>query len=349
MLQEQASIPRTETKADSTLLPNLFWRPLHHASLHVLKRLLRNENITIVFPDGARTVIGSAECDAPVWHIHSFYSLPRMLLNPWYRIGSHYVRGLWHVENGSLADLLAILVRVGKNSEQHSAFGRIIFWVRRTLFAYQQRYGAQRSIKNVEQHYDSGDELFRSFLDSGLNYTCADFEHGASNIDDAQMTKLRNALKRVRLMPGHRLLEIGSGWGALSRLACVEYGANVTALTLSKNQIKYSRELAATLQISTNLKYFLEDYRRHEIHKECIYDRVMSIGMLEHVGLWQLKSYFCEISRLLKPDGIALIHTISRRHAGVTNPWIERHIFPGGYIAQDAEILKAAEDAGLAA
>jgi cyclopropane-fatty-acyl-phospholipid synthase len=143
------------------------------------------------------------------------------------------------------------------------------------------------------------------------------------------------------------LLEIGCGWGALSRLAATSYGASVTALTLSKNQMKYSEKLAAEMVGPVKPRYLLEDYRQHEIGNKALYDRIVSVGMLEHVGLQQLESYFAEIRRLVRADGIVLVHTIARRQMGVTNPWLARNIFPGGYIAQVDEILKAASANGF--
>jgi cyclopropane-fatty-acyl-phospholipid synthase len=264
------------------------------------------------------------------------------MLSPWSQVGAQYVDGFWEMEEGRLADLLTLLFRYSNKFERKSLTGRAIFKVRRAIFVHRQKFDVVRSFKNVERHYDIGDDLFESFLDSKLNYTCADFENGASTVEEAQEVKLHNTLARLELRSGHRLLEIGCGWGALSRMAATSYGASVTALTLSTNQLKYSEKLAAEMAGSIAPRYLLEDYRQHEIGSKALYDRIVSVGMLEHVGLQQLESYFAEIRRLLRPDGIALVHTIARSQIGVTNPWLARNIFPGGYIAQVDEILKAA-------
>jgi cyclopropane-fatty-acyl-phospholipid synthase len=264
------------------------------------------------------------------------------MLRPWYAVGAQYVDGLWQLEEGRLADYLTLLFRHGNEFERKSLLGRAIFKIRRAVFVHRQKYGVARSFENVERHYDLGDDLFESFLDSKLNYTCADFENGACTIDEAQDAKLHNTLARLDLQSGHRLLEIGCGWGSLSRLAATKYGAFVTALTLSRNQLKYSEKLAADISEPTRPRYLLEDYREHEKESTALYDRIVSVGMLEHVGYRQLETYFAEVKRLLKPDGVALVHTIARHQAGVTNPWLARNIFPGGYIAQLDEVLRAA-------
>ena len=333
--------------SDALRLPELFWAPLHKIGLWILQRALLSGDLTIISPDGSTTPLGNQKGYSATVRFNTYSSLPRMMANPWYAIGAHYVNGLWDLEEGRLADVLALLARHGNQAEQKSFLGKVAFRLRRALFVYRQRYGIARSVRNVQKHYDFGDDLFAAFLDSKLNYTCADFECGAADIDEAQETKLRNALKRLSLRPGHRLLEIGCGWGALSCLAASEYGADVTALTLSENQLRYSERAGDEACGGRKPKYLLEDYRQHERGKSGLYDRVVSVGMLEHVGLGQLEVYFSELNRLLKEDGVALVHTIARYRAGVTNPWIERHIFPGGYIAQEAEILNAATKNGF--
>jgi cyclopropane-fatty-acyl-phospholipid synthase len=266
------------------------------------------------------------------------------MLSPWYKVGAQYVDGSWEMEEGRLADLIALLLYYSNKLERETLIGRAVFKVRRAIFVYRQKYGIAKSLEHVEHHYDIGNDLFESFLDSKLNYTCADFESDASTLDEAQETKLRNTLFRLDLKAGDKLLEIGCGWGAASRLAAAEYGAVVTALTLSKNQLLYAEQFSAETPETKRPRYLVEDYRQHEMGRQAIYDSILSVGMLEHVGLRQLKTYFKELKRLLKSNGVALVHTIARSHVGVTNSWLAKNIFPGGYIAQVDEILKAADE-----
>jgi len=326
---------------------DLLWSRIHHFCLTLLRLIVTSGNVTIVLPDGSRAHLGDGLGSPVVVRLITNFCLLRMMLSPWYQVGAQYVDEKWIVEEGRLADLISALARTGHKFERETQTGRLIFKLRRLIFVHQQKYGVRHSMQNVEHHYDFGDDLFESFLDSNLNYTCADFERGEATIDQAQDAKIRNALKRLELRSGHRLLEIGCGWGALSQLAAAEYGAVVTGLTLSRNQLTYSEARVATLPSSVRPRYLLEDYRQHESTRKELYDRVVSIGMLEHVGYRQLARYFAEVARLLKPDGVALVHTIARRDLGVTNPWLSRNIFPGGYIAQRDEIIAAARSNGL--
>ncbi|MDP3077505.1 cyclopropane-fatty-acyl-phospholipid synthase family protein [Bradyrhizobium sp.] len=326
---------------------DLVWKPLHLASLSVLKLLLPAADLIVVSPDRSRTVVGALSSAPTVIRFNNYSCLPRILLRPLYAPGWQYVHGGWDVESGRLADALAMLIQRANRFERKSSLGSVVFGFRRLLFLLRQRYGVSRSFSNVEQHYDVGNDLFSSFLDSRMVYSCADFQTGDLAIEDAQRIKLDKTIERLQLQPGHRLLEIGSGWGSLSFLAATEHKAKVTALTLSRNQLEYSKNFAKEHGDPDQLAYLLEDYREHLRRDSPRYDRIVSVGMAEHVGLRQMGDYFSAINCFLEAGGFALVHTIVRKHPGVTNPWIDRHIFPGGYIATEDEILRAAAAHGL--
>jgi len=309
--------------------------------------MIPSGNLVIISPDGLTSLVGDGVGHQFVLRVRSYFVLPKIMLNPWYQLPTQYVLDSWKLEHGTLPDLLALLFRHCNRFERDTFHGRLLFKLRRAIFVLSQKNGILRSYRNVQHHYDIGNDLFESFLDQGLNYTCADFECGANGIDEAQQTKLLNTLRRLDVGAGQKLLEIGCGWGALSRLAAVEFGAVVTGLTLSRNQLSYAQQKAASISSELRPRYVLEDYRQHRRGEASIYDRIVSVGMLEHVGLRDLRTYFAQVNRLLKSDGVVLVHTIARRQVGVTNPWLSKNIFPGGYIAQEGEIVAAALSHGF--
>ena len=291
------------------------WRPIYKLCLPLLRSCLPSGNVTLVAPDGAKTSIGDHTGEFVEIRVSNYSSLARMLINPLYSIGSEYVRGNWHIHRGQLADALTLIVKRGHHFETNTIIGKIVFRARRAIFLRRQVYDVPRSFRNSEAHYDVASDLFEAFLDEALNYTCADFENGPTSLDCAQENKLRNTLRRLSLEPGHSLLEIGCGWGALSRFAS-NMGAAVTALTLSKNQLEYSQLMASKHCNDWKPRYLLEDYRQHSPQHTELYDRIVSVGMLEHVGHGQLHLYFSHLQRLLKPNGVALVHTIARNTPG---------------------------------
>lgn len=322
-----------------------FGRTLWTIVIPIVRYLFRNRPFEIISPAGHRTVLGD-QCKVPLAiRFHSYSALFRIVMRPRLALGEEYADGNWQMERGSLSEFISLTLSIS-NRMENSLLGKLVFQFRRRLFLAKQNYGLLKSRVNVETHYDQGDELFASFLDKNLVYTCADFEHGASNLDQAQVDKINNTLRRLDLRPGQKLLEIGSGWGCASLVAASEFRTKVTGLTLSRNQLKYAEKKRDEKSVS-NVRYELEDYRKHNENLPGIYDRVMSIGMVEHVGYHQLYRYFQEVSRLLKPGGITLAHTIVREKPGITNAWINKYIFPGGYIASIDEVTKAAECAGL--
>ncbi len=325
-----------------TILGQSLWFGL----IPIIRLSLRGHSFEIISPTGRRILFGkSLNCSFAI-QVRRYMTLLRIVIRPRMALGEEYVAGNWNVARGSLCDVLSELLKIS-NEIENSYFGKALFWVKRRLFLLRQRYGIRKSREYVKTHYDQGEHLFHAFLDKNLVYTCADFENGANDIDQAQLDKIRNTLRRLDLRPSHKLMEIGFGWGCASRIAAQEIGASVTGLTLSIQQLEHAEKKKVGIGESADITYELNDYREHEKGNSCIYDRVLSIGMVEHVGYHQLQRYFREVCRLLKPGGITLAHTITRDHPGVTNPWIDKYIFPGGYIASRSEIIAAAESAGL--
>jgi cyclopropane-fatty-acyl-phospholipid synthase len=201
-----------------------------------------------------------------------------------------------------------------------------------------------RSQKNVAHHYDLSSELYALFLDSDRQYSCAYFRDPGDDIETAQRAKLRHIAAKLRLRPGLKVLDIGSGWGGLALYLAETYGVDVTGLTLSAEQHKLATQRAAAAGLSDRVRFLMRDYRE----ADGLYDRIVSVGMFEHVGVNQYGAFFDRVHRLLNPDGVALLHTIGRSDGpGATHPWVRKYIFPGGYSPALSEIVPVVERAQL--
>ncbi len=196
------------------------------------------------------------------------------------------------------------------------------------------------SLRNVSFHYNLDDELYRGFLDEDMHYSCAYFENPDDTLEVAQQAKCRHLMSKLCLKPGQRVLDIGSGWGSLAMYLAEHADVEVTGITLSTSQLRVANERAKTRNLGNQVRFLLEDYRDHDSQ----YDAIVSVGMFEHVGKRNFDTYFRRVQELLKPDGIATIHTIgSASEPTPTNPWIKRYIFPGGYIPSLSEVAKNIE------
>ena len=265
----------------------------------------------------------------------------RILLNPELALGEIYMEGNFVVENGSIADALAILM------DQPSVlpdWAKPQWWLRYLARHLRQFNPRGRARNNVAHHYDLDGRLYSLFLDSDKQYSCAYFEQPDMTLDDAQLAKKRLIAAMLLVRPGDRVLDIGSGWGGLGLYLAEMAGANVTGVTLSSEQLLASNARAGEKNLARSAKFVLEDYR--DIPDP--FDRIVSVGMFEHVGVDFYDTYFKRCAELLTQDGIMLLHSIGRSDGpDVTNPWIAKYIFPGGYIPALSEVLPAIERAGL--
>ncbi|MGI9295948.1 MAG: class I SAM-dependent methyltransferase, partial [Pseudomonadales bacterium] len=200
-----------------------------------------------------------------------------------------------------------------------------------------------RSYRNVAHHYDLGDEFFRLFLDENMHYSCAYFLSADDTLEQAQTAKCRHISQKLLLQPGQRVLDIGCGWGSLTCYLAQTFDVEVVGISLSNSQLAAAKQRAQALGLS-NVRFELQDYRQHS----GLYDRIVSVGMFEHVGAPFHRAYFQNIMKLLVEDGAALVHSIGRSGPpGVVNPWIIKHIFPGGHIPSLSEMARGAENARL--
>jgi len=196
------------------------------------------------------------------------------------------------------------------------------------------------SKKNVAHHYDLNEELYRLFLDKDMQYSCGYFYNDNISLEQAQKDKKNHIIQKLQIQNNMSVLDIGSGWGGLALHIAKNTGANVRGITLSENQFKYANNRAQEEGLSDKVKFYLKDYRQ----EKNTFDRIVSVGMFEHVGVKSFTNFFSKTYDLLKDDGVFLLHTIgSQAKPAGTNAWIRKYIFPGGYIPSLSEILQVCE------
>ncbi len=264
----------------------------------------------------------------------------KLAFNPYLEFGEAWMDERLVVENGDAWSLLRLL---GVNLQAQPRPRRITRLTRAILKLLPNTPAASR--RNVAHHYDLSDRLYRLFLDKDMQYSCAYFERPDMGLDAAQTAKKAHIAAKLKLdRPGLKVLDIGCGWGGMALHLASHHNAEVTGVTLSQEQYDVARARAFAAQLDTQAKFDLLDYRQVEGR----FDRIVSVGMFEHVGPASFNTYFETVAERLADDGCALIHSIGRRgEFGGRNQWINKYIFPGGYIPSLSEITKAAEHAGL--
>lgn len=308
-----------------------------------LRRTIKVGDLTVRLPDG-RTLKAGDGSGAPVALRVSAKALRRIALRPGLAFGEAYMNGELVIEQGGLWDLLEMVGRSGGRAPakgRGSLLNRVKRMLKRRL---QQANGRLVSRRNVAHHYDLSNDLYRRFLDADMQYSCAYFSRPDMTLDEAQAAKKAHIAHKLRIGPGQSVLDIGSGWGGMAMTLAGDHGAKVTGVTLSTEQLSLARERAAAAGLSERIAFELRDYR----DLTGPFDRIVSVGMLEHVGAPNLRVYFETVRRLLDADGIALIHSIGRMEGPrVTNAFTQKYIFPGGYVPAMSEVTQAIEDAGL--
>jgi cyclopropane-fatty-acyl-phospholipid synthase len=266
-----------------------------------------------------------------------------LLRRPELAFGELYMNGRADVVHGTLDEVLGTVSRNAMRNDA-PAWLRLLFKTRIALRALHQRNDPNRARRNVAHHYDIGNDLYSLFLDEDQQYSCAYFENDAQTLEEAQLAKRRHIAAKLFVEPGQSVLDIGCGWGGLGLYLARTAGANVTGVTLSQEQLAVANQRAAEAGLSNHARFELQDYRRVRGK----FDRIVSVGMFEHVGVNYFKQFFEKIAASLNDDGIALLHTIGRTDGpGATSPWVVKYIFPGGYIPGLSEIVPHIERAGL--
>ncbi|HYZ25506.1 MAG TPA: cyclopropane-fatty-acyl-phospholipid synthase family protein [Geminicoccaceae bacterium] len=307
------------------------------------KRVIVEGDLTIVDADGRRHRLGDGRGSRAVIRLHDKSLHRRLAINPYLYIGEAFMEGSLTIEQGSLYDFLDICAANEWRVSSHP-LSRAVAAFERLLRRLHQYNPAPRARANVAHHYDLSDSLYDLFLDGDRQYSCAYFTDDHEDLERAQQDKKRHLAAKLLLKPGHRILDIGSGWGGLG-LYLAEAGAGeVVGVTLSKEQLKVSRERARRAGLSDRVRFELCDYRAVEGK----FDRIVSVGMFEHVGVRHYPEFFGALRKLLADDGVALLHSIGRADGlGATNAFIRKYIFPGGYSPALSEVLPVVERLGL--
>jgi cyclopropane-fatty-acyl-phospholipid synthase len=309
----------------------------------LLASIVKKGSLTLIAPGRRRTTFGVGTPQVTM-HLHDRRAVVELALNPELKLGELYMDGRLTVENGDIADLLDLLMY---NLSLASPRGvlkaeRVWRWVTRR---FAQLNYSSRARRNVAHHYDLSGKLYDLFLDRDRQYSCAYFSAPGETLEEAQVGKKRHIAAKLHLdTPGLRVLDIGSGWGGLALDLARDCGANVLGVTLSEEQIALSRSRAENAGLAERCRFELVDYRA----LSGTFDRIVSVGMFEHVGVPYYRAFFDKLRALLADDGVALLHTIGRTDGpGVTSPWTAKYIFPGGYAPALSEVLPAIERAGL--
>ncbi|HEY1721688.1 MAG TPA: cyclopropane-fatty-acyl-phospholipid synthase family protein [Magnetospirillaceae bacterium] len=309
-----------------------------------LNKLMSCGQLTVIDADGNTHVFdqGPAEGLIPVTvRMHKKSLHWQLALRPALAVGEGYMDGSFTVEQGTIYDLLALAAEnIHRADPQYSPGEHLSALLRRL----QQWNPMDVSKRNVAHHYDLSGALYDLFLDKDRQYSCAYFALPEMSIDDAQIAKKKHIMAKLDLKPGQRVLDIGCGWGGLALSIAKSADVEVTGITLSEEQLKVAQRRAEEAQLAHKVRFLLCDYRS----LTGSFDRIVSVGMFEHVGIGHYQTFFNTIRDRLNDAGVALVHSIGRFHGpGATNPWIRKYIFPGGYVPALSEVMPVVEKTGL--
>ncbi len=310
----------------------------------ILSRLVRDGTLCVTDSAGKAHIFG-AEGDPDIHMRFTDAAAERAIaFNPMLAFAESYMDGKLVMEKGSLYEALDFIFQQNTEALNDGWIARLIDARRYTLRRLHQLNTMRRSRRNVAHHYDLSNGLYELFLDEDRQYSCAYFETADATLDEAQLAKKRHLISKLDIQPGHRVLDIGCGWGGMGLYIARECGAEVVGVTLSSEQHKIANERAESQGLGSKAKFLLRDYRALDDK----YDRIISVGMFEHVGVGYYRTFFDKCRDLLTDDGVMQLHSIGRLHGpAFTNPFVAKYIFPGGYIPAMSEVLPQVEKSGL--
>ena len=312
-----------------------------------LDSIVKEGRLIVHMPDGRTLAFGEADAEPVVIHLHDPALIRKLVLNAELYLGEGYMDEAFTIEGDDLHGLLTLALKNLQRIEDEGLemwHRRLVSGLRTALRRFAQHNPIGRAQRNVAHHYDLSGELYRLFLDEDMQYSCAYFARPDMTLEEAQAAKKRHIAKKLLLEPGHRVLDIGCGWGGMGLTLAQDYGAEVVGVTLSSEQHQVANRRAVEAGLQDRVRFLLQDYR----NVTDSFDRIVSVGMFEHVGAPHYREFFRHLRRMLKPDGVALLHTIGRvTPPGATNPWITKYIFPGGYVPAISEVMAAIEKEGL--
>ena len=312
--------------------------------INFLNNLIQHDGFILIDSKSNKYVIGKPIKEKPLILKLLDKSLNyKLLLYPDLYFGEAYTNGSLVIENGTITEFLDIVLKnIGK--KHINIYSKIFNKIKGTYKHLTNFNKGIKSKQNVAHHYDISEKLYDLFLDLNRQYSCAYFKNESDTLEEAQNNKIDHIIKKLNIKPNQKVLDIGSGWGTLAINIAQKTKASVTGITLSENQLEFSKNKVKELNLGNQVDFKLLDYR--DLNEK--YDKIVSVGMFEHVGRKFYKTYFNNVYKLLKDRGIALIHTIgSSNPPRDPQPWITKYIFPGGYTPSLSELAKPIENSGL--
>jgi cyclopropane-fatty-acyl-phospholipid synthase len=304
-----------------------------------LTKAIREGSLEIVDAEGNKHAFGDGRDETVRVRFTSAEAEAAVILDPDLKLGEEFAAGRMIVEQGSIFDFLTMIFRNAENALPPWRMIAVSGW-RLATRRFRQMNTLGRAKKNIHSHYDLDGKLYSLFLDADLQYSCGYWEDGVTSLDEAQLAKKRHLAAKLALKPGQRVLDIGSGWGGLGLYLAEHCDVEVVGVTLSDEQYAVSNRRAEELGLADKAKFLLQDYRK----VEGPFDRIVSVGMFEHVGVGYFRAFFRACRKLLAEDGAMVVHSIGRTDGpGDTSMWIQRYIFPGGYIPAVSEVIPAVE------
>ncbi|KAJ56196.1 cyclopropane-fatty-acyl-phospholipid synthase [Actibacterium mucosum KCTC 23349] len=305
----------------------------------MLTHLIRRGALEITLPDQPTRRYGDAGADAIRLFVEDPDFARKAVLNPDLTVGEAYMDGRLTIGDDDLHGFLGLVLDNRGHGASHWSLNANLL-LRRLIRRVQQNNPIGTAQSNVAHHYDLSAALYDLFLDADKQYSCAYFKTPDDSLEQAQAQKKAHIAAKLNLSPGMRVLDIGCGWGGMGLTLAKDYGVRVVGVTLSEEQHKIAVARAAEAGLSERVDFRLVDYR--EVNET--FDRIVSVGMFEHVGVPHYREYFRHVHDKLNKSGVALIHTIGRAEPpGTTSPWVLKYIFPGGYVPAMSEAMKAIE------
>ncbi len=310
-----------------------------------LRRLVARGRLTVRWPNGQLTTYSGTPGPEALVHFTDRRTVRRVFMDPSVAVADCYMEGTLVPVDCTIYEVLDVLMTNVDSRPNEMPMMQLRTALRTLVRRLAQFNPAGRSRRNVAHHYDLNGRLYSLFLDRDRQYSCAYFPHGNETLEEAQTAKKRHIAAKLKLdRPDLEVLDIGCGWGGMALTLARDYGARVTGVTLSTEQLAEAQARAAAAGLSDRVTFELMDYRK--LHRR--FDRIVSVGMFEHVGVNHYRQFFDVVKRCLAPDGVALIHSIGRSDGpGSTNAWLAKYIFPGGYSPALSEVLPVVERSGL--
>jgi len=310
---------------------------------HMLKSFVRTGTLTVIDAEGKKHTFGGSLGPKVTMRLTDPKLYKSLFFNPELAAGEAYMDGRMTFEDSTLRDFLT-LFSVNRLTLGSYPLQKVLRKISRGLKRFQQSNPIGKAEKNVAHHYDIGNEFYRLFLDKGMQYSCAYFTGENDTLEDAQQNKLRLIASKLNLRPGQRVLDIGSGWGDMALYLARIADVSVLGVTLSKEQCALANARAKQLALADRVRFELRDYR----HVNETFDRIVSVGMFEHVGVQHYGEFFAKVNQLLEPNGVMLLHSIGHMSPpGTASPWLRKYIFPGAYSPALSEVFTAVEQNSL--